>query len=241
MISWPTTVKTFSVEDYPCFFYAQWRHPLERDKVFDKALLDCYAGIIKPGDNVLDIGAHTGDTSVLFAVLAGKAGGVTAIEPNPAVFEVLKLNSVLNKNLAPITPHCLAIMPEDREYEFNYTDPGCCNGGYADVLCASALRYLGETRVTVQGSTGDFLSKSLFDFIKIDTEGSDLMVLKTLPVKAAITQVEFFPGLTLDQKMELYRYLADDCLIYPVGGDTLVDEDYVASHTACWDAICFRK
>src|SRR3989344_326562 len=52
---------------------------------------------IKKGDIVLDIGAHIGYYTLIFAKLVGNNGRVYAFEPNPTNFAILKKNIELNE------------------------------------------------------------------------------------------------------------------------------------------------
>lgn len=244
MLSYPIILRDISVGGYPSFIYAQWLHPHEREKTFDKCTFDMYAKWIPKRGAILDIGAHTGDTSVMFAVISGQGGVVYSVEPNPVTFRILQINACLNDKIAKIIPQNCAVMPEDKQYGFQYTDEGQCNGGYAEILSDNAIRsYLGTTRVMVTGSQMGFLKGSKFDFIKIDTEGSDLQVLKTLPVLAPIIQVEFFPGLSFEDKMRLFGYLDMEIgyQVCELTTQTPVTEEYVMKTYHCWDAICFKK
>jgi len=51
---------------------------------------------IKKGDTVLDLGAHIGYWTCLFAKLVGKTGKVFAFEPDPESFQILKKNVEIN-------------------------------------------------------------------------------------------------------------------------------------------------
>ena len=48
--------------------------------------------IVRPGDNVIDVGANIGYYTVLFGHLVGQAGRVLAIEPDPETAELLRSN-----------------------------------------------------------------------------------------------------------------------------------------------------
>lgn len=67
---------------------ARWLHPAESPKVVTQEVVDHLRTIVKPGDVAIDIGAHTGDTTVPMALAVGPTGCVIALEPNPYVFPV---------------------------------------------------------------------------------------------------------------------------------------------------------
>ena len=81
----------------------RWWLPASRGKLL-RILLGSYepeqTGLfqewIRPGDAVLDVGAHVGYYTVLSAVLAGPAGRVLAFEPNPTNHGFLKRHLALN-------------------------------------------------------------------------------------------------------------------------------------------------
>ena len=87
------------------------------------------ANFFSPGDVAIDIGAHSGDSTIPIALAVGKLGCVLALEPNRYVFAVLKKNSELNTAKTHIIPLMFAATPEDAEMEFQYSDSGFCNGG----------------------------------------------------------------------------------------------------------------
>jgi FkbM family methyltransferase len=60
--------------------------------VHDLAVTEALARLIRPGDTVLDVGAHIGYTVVLAAIAAGKRGRVIAWEPHPELFRALEQN-----------------------------------------------------------------------------------------------------------------------------------------------------
>lgn len=93
-------------------------------------ILDFFRQYSKSSGLAIDIGAHTGDTTVPMALAIGPKGTVLAFEPNPHVFRVLQKNSELNRSKTNIVPLCFAATDHDGEFEFNYSDASYCNGGF---------------------------------------------------------------------------------------------------------------
>lgn len=208
-------IKDIAIPGYKPFNYVIWKHPLQVNgpvsALFNKELLDNACSFIVKGGVVIDIGAHTGDTSVLYAIVVGEKGRVIAFEPNPACFEVLKQNARWH----PIIPIKKAIMDHMGVFTFNYTDPGLCNGGCGEVL-SSGSTFLGAATIKVDGvrlydwllSKHSELIKKIC-FIKIDTEGYDRVILRDIAklvrrVKPVI-QFEFFPYLNADERADLFQ------------------------------------
>src|SRR5579871_1997744 len=84
--------------------YAAWDHPKELPKQFDQGYVDVLREFLKPGDFAIDVGAHSGDTTLPMALAVGSSGGVFALEPNPHVYKVLAANAGLNREKARIYP-----------------------------------------------------------------------------------------------------------------------------------------
>jgi FkbM family methyltransferase len=136
---------------------------------------------------VLDIGAHIGIFSVIFGSCATK---VISFEPNPNIFNRLSENALKNKQLN-IIPYPYACTSENKKYTFNYSDYNTnkdgTNGGFLSNLQRTDFLEIHPSQVEVDGvNLVDFLTnnhKSDIDnieFIKIDTEGYDKEVIKTL-------------------------------------------------------------
>ena len=104
--------------------FAQWLHPKYRPTDFNAGQIECLRQYLQPGDAVLDIGAHSGDTSVLFAHAVGPAGKVFAAERNRYVLPVLEENARLNPAAAPIEIMPYAAVEKSGPLTFNYSDSG---------------------------------------------------------------------------------------------------------------------
>ena len=213
-----TGVQTCALPIYRNFSYALWMHPyqlnMELQTYLIKPILDAMKKVIPANSVVIDIGAHSGDTSVAYSLVVGENGTVIAFEPNKAVFEVLQKNAELNKNIIAVNK---AITEEDGIYTFHYTDPGLCNGGYAEMLHHGPSA-VGNTPIKVEGiNLEKWLYKNyshLLDkikFIKIDTEGYDRFILASISnlVKKLkpIIQCELYPALTYKEKSEFFKLI----------------------------------
>jgi len=165
--------------------FARWLHPSEREKTVTQASVDALRHFLHRGDIAIDIGAHTGDSTLPMALAVGVEGTVFALEPNPYVFKVLALNATLNPGQTHIVPLMFAAMPADGEFEFEYSDEGYCNGGFHQSVSAwthghfSKLRVQGRNLLAyLRAHAPETLSK--VRFVKIDTEGFDRAVAGTL-------------------------------------------------------------
>ena len=193
--------------------YAAWLHPFEKPKIFTDDDIRFYKKIVQKGAMAIDIGAHTGDTTLPMALAAGKEGLILALEPNQYVYKILEKNASLNKDSTNIVPLCFAATSEDGEFTFNYSDASFCNGGFLSqnknkkhghdftlkVKGVNLERYLFE-------NYKDDLSR--LKLIKVDAEGYDAQILRSIPkiindYKPNLI-VECYKRLTLEERNELY-------------------------------------
>ena len=173
--------------------YAQWLHPLETPKTITQEAVDAMRRIVSPGDFVIDIGAHTGDTTLPMALAAGPTGCVLALEPNPYVFKVLAKNASLNQHKTNIEARCYAATKHDGRFVFHYSDASYCNGGLR-----SRQRwplYRRRYPLQVEGCDLERVLRIEFaawlpklTFVKVDTEGHDRAVLESIRTILVETQ-----------------------------------------------------
>src|SRR3989442_3014043 len=129
---------------------ARWLHPgaYPIAPLQVQAAVDQLRRFLRPGDVAIDIGAHTGDTTIPIALAVGATGRVLGLEPNPYVFPVLERNASLNPAKTSILPLNFAAMRTDGFYEFQYGEEGYCNGGVHEgmskMLHGGALKVRGE-------------------------------------------------------------------------------------------------
>ncbi|CAF1498082.1 unnamed protein product [Adineta steineri] len=161
---------------------------------------------IRPGSIAIDIGTHSGDTTVPFAVSAAMTIG---FEPNPAVYKMVQANRDANPELS-IKIHQYGVASRAYKDTWSYG----CNGG-ADDKGLTELNFHVELVVL-----SDFLEKNYSDdvianisFIKIDTEGYDMYILDTLePIfkktkERPIIFIEWFVSFKKDKNLELLSHI----------------------------------
>jgi FkbM family methyltransferase len=177
-------VVTVPLAGYGDVRFARWLHPGETAKTISETDIIQLSTFLRRGDAALDIGAHSGDSTLPIALVTGPTGRVFALEPNPYVFKVLAVNASLNPALTHITPLMFAAMPHDGDVEFAYSDNGYCNGGY---LQTSRWIHGHFARLRVAGrNLAEWLRREAPDaaarirYIKVDTEGFDRSVIGSL-------------------------------------------------------------
>ena len=182
---YPYILKEYDIQSIGLIKYPQWTHPKESLKEVKLDVIKGYMSYIDKGDFCIDIGAHTGDTTLPMALAAGQTGCVVALEPNPYVFTILEKTSRTNPHLTNIKPIMAAVGAEEGFMTFEYSDSGFCNGGRHDNI--SSLKhghhYKQEVFVIdlVKELKSDFYSVlPNLKFIKVDTEGYDLFVLQSM-------------------------------------------------------------
>lgn len=220
--------------------FAVWRHPsvLRRRRRgggfrLTQATVDTLRRFLRPGDVAIDIGAHTGDSTLPIALAVGRTGTVLALEPNVHAFKILLANAGLNRPKTNIIPLNIAATPDDGTFQFEYSDAGFCNGGlHAGV---SAWRHAHFFKLDVVGrNLPVFLAGSFPDesrrirYIKIDTEGLDRAVTASLreilAVQRPFLKTEFYKHTSRDERQGYFRELrALGYDLYRVDHD---DEDY---------------
>ena len=194
--------------------YARWLHPRERKKSVSQEMVNELRKFLSPGDVAIDIGAHTGDTSLPIALAVGRSGCVLALEPNRYVFPILQKNAELNREKARIVPLMFAATTVDGEFEFEYSDPGFCNGGFHVGMSwwrhahAFVLKVEGRNLLSyLRRECGELISR--VRYIKVDAEGYDGTILESLAdlvtAQRPYIRAEVFGKSGLDRRQQLYR------------------------------------
>lgn len=207
-------VKTFRLPADGEVRYAQWQHPFESIKSFGQDEVAFIRQYVKPGDLVIDIGAHTGDSTIPLALAAGPTGTVLAFEPNKYVFKVLAHNATLNTDKTHIVPLNFAATVSDSKLVFNYSDASFCNGG--DLSARGNHKHNYPLEVEGRHLQNYLLHNHAallprLTFVKVDAEGFDKEIIKN--IREIITQYkptllsECYRGLSAAERTEFYELL----------------------------------
>jgi FkbM family methyltransferase len=203
---YPSDIQSFTLVTDGEVRFAIWRHPGETPKTITQESVNALRAFLREGDTAVDIGAHTGDSTLPMALAVGARGVVFALEPNPYVFKVLALNATLNPRTTRIVPLMFAAMPTDGEFEFEYSDEGYCNGGFHQSI--SRWKHGHFSKLRVQGrNLADYLRANAADelsrlrLIKIDTEGFDREIVRSLVELVKIHRPHI--------KSEIYKHLPE--------------------------------
>jgi FkbM family methyltransferase len=195
--------------------FAQWRHPATSITTIDQAEVNALRQWIGAGDFAIDVGAHTGDTSVPMALAAGRLGCVLALEPNRYAHAVVAMNAGLNREKTNITTRCYAATAADGNFEFLYGDASYCNGGAA---IGRWNPFRKKYPLSVEGRNLLRLLREEFAerlprlaYVKVDAEGHDLAVLESiLPLlleRQPVVRTEVFKKLPTADRFALHELL----------------------------------
>lgn len=215
---YPYEIDTVTLPKEGALQFARWRHPSEKRKEFYQEEVDSLRGFLRDGDVAIDIGAHTGDSTLPIALAVGNRGTVFALEPNRYAYKVLLANSALNRDRTRIVPLMIAATPEDGTFEFEYSDAGFCNGGLHRGI--SALRHGHFFKLKVEGrNLIGLLGRDFPDelrrvrYVKTDTEGFDRQVVASLrPIllsQRPVLKCEVYKHLGPAERTGFYRDLRE--------------------------------
>jgi FkbM family methyltransferase len=153
-----------------------------------RAMDRLYAGFVRPGDLVFDVGSHVGDRVASFRRLGAR---VIAVEPQPALARTLRL---LYGRDSSVTIEALAVGAREGEVELllNRANPTVSTASADFVRAARGAigweRQVWDGRVRVGQTTLDALiaRHGVPAFVKVDVEGYEADVLAGLgrPVAA---------------------------------------------------------
>ena len=148
--------------------------PASRGKVlrilggtYEREQTRLFERLVRPGDTVLDVGAHVGYYTLLASVLVGDSGRVHAFEPNPRNAEFLRRHLLANRR-RNVRVEQLAVSDRAGAARFDFgTGSGTghlADGGALEVHTVRLDDYCAERGLAPSA-------------IKIDVEGAETFVL----------------------------------------------------------------
>jgi FkbM family methyltransferase len=147
----------------------------------DARQIQVYVDRVKPGQFILDIGAHYGEYAVLFGALVGAGGRVISFEPDVAAMSVLRANIALNEFQDRVSLESRGVF-DTNEPKVLYARHGNAQSSLARAGLGGAPteddveRYsIGTVRLD------DYLSQLDLptpDLIKLDIEGAEINALR---------------------------------------------------------------
>ena len=211
---YPHEIYRFQLDGNREIEFANWNNPLIAPKEITQPRVNFFKKFIPEGSLCIDIGANIGERTVSIALSAGKDGLVLAFDPNPYVFEILKVNAGLNKDLTNIKPFPFAITIEDGEFYYNSSEASMANGGISSEPNNRHGSFKLDEKIKginlekfLETNFKEWTSK--LAIIKIDTEGYDKEILNSIfPIiekYKPIIFAECFKKLTKDERDELYE------------------------------------
>lgn len=226
---YPPKVEVFDLKNLGKIEFANWSNPLVSHITIDSDMIEFFRQFIKEGDLAIDIGANIGDTTVPMALCTGISGLTLGFDPNPYVFKILEKNASLNKDKMNLIPVPFAISKEEDEFYFISSEASFGNGAISPTKESSHGKFIYPEKIKGV-NLKKFLEKeyadriSNFSFIKIDTEGYDKEILKSIgdlisTYKPAIIAESFGPA-SHEAKIELYE------VIHQHGYDIFYFEDF---------------
>lgn len=123
---------------------------------------------------IIDIGAHIG-VSILYFKSIYPNSKILAFEPNINSFNILKENILLN-NLKDITAVNMAVWKSKGNLDF-YIEDGSWSSN-SSILKGGWTTEEKQRKISVQTDTLNSYIDKTIDMLKIDTEGSELSILK---------------------------------------------------------------
>jgi FkbM family methyltransferase len=212
------TTRTFPLSGGKTVYFAKRLVNKNCNFTISDEVIDSFREYISEGDFCIDIGASRGDSTLPMAIAAGTTGCALAIEPNRYVYHALERNARSNRHLCNIQSIMAAASDQEGFLTFNYSDPAFINGGEHRGISKLKHGHMYKLEVfaidlakELEECYSDWLPK--LKFIKVDAEGNDLHILKSLEsiirtYKPAL-KCEVFKRTSAEYRQELIHFLGD--------------------------------
>jgi FkbM family methyltransferase len=170
------TLVSFTFRGIPLRFFVHDQHDSIQahhnvGQLYEIEELDLLLSHFEPGMRVLDVGANIGNHTVWFEKIA-RASRIVVIEPQPRIAKLLRLNCVLNQ-LSCVDFSKVGFALGNAPTRGSVRIPQAFNPAGAVIEKDPA----GQVTI-VRGD--ELVDGEVFDFVKIDVEGSELEVIEGL-------------------------------------------------------------
>ncbi|MFE9692170.1 FkbM family methyltransferase [Micromonospora sp. NPDC005806] len=163
------------------------------DPARDAAMDAFYAGFVRPGDLVFDVGAHVGDRLGSFRRLGAR---VVAVEPQPMCARALRALYAGDPEVTVVEAAC-GHRPDPVRLHLNSANPTIATVSPRFIEAAAGAggweHEVWDAQIEVSGTTMDALiaGQGVPDFVKIDVEGFEDAVLAGLSRPLPALSFEF--------------------------------------------------
>jgi FkbM family methyltransferase len=212
--TYPTHIDSFNLESYGIVKFANWKNPLVTSKEISLKNVKFFKQFLNEGDLAIDIGANIGNMTLPMALAAGKQGIILAFDPNPFVFDILKINATLNTSLTTIHAYNYAITDHEGDFYYNSSEASFNNGGVSTEKNNKHGKFSLSQKIKgielEKFLSESYLHKSI-QLIKIDAEGYDKEIIKSIrsliQVHKPVIITECFGKLSTNERYEQFELL----------------------------------
>jgi len=197
--------------------FAKWNNPIYSPDPPAQSDVDFFKRFVTSGSLAIDIGANVGDTTLSMALAAGPEGLIVGLDPNPYAFDILSANASLNKGKTNIDAYNVAVTADKRQYYFHSSEASFGNGGISTDPDSKehgsfALPHPIEGVILEKFLASNYSTwLDRLSFIKIDAEGYDIEILKSITSliekHQPVILAECFGNLPTNTKQSLFDIL----------------------------------
>lgn len=181
--------------------------------LFEDIVTGLYAGLLRPGDTAVDLGAHDGHHTFPMAALVGPQGRVYTIEAIDPIYMVL-LRRIAQTGWRHVLAMNFAASDRAGEAEFTYFSKIPGYSGLNPIQPPHTDEELGRTTVRVQCECLDHVipAGAPVRFLKMDIEGGEYLALQGARQLVMRDRPVIALENGLDYTAESYGYSGDDFL-----------------------------
>ena len=144
---------------------------------FEPQISKAWSNLLKPGNTVIDIGANVGYYTLLAGRCVGDTGKVISFEPSTHIYKQLLNNIALNSNMN-IEAKQYAISDSVGLVDFYYAGDNI--QGNSSIMASHGGKKMETVKTISFDEIAEMLPLGEINLIKIDVEGAEALVLKTL-------------------------------------------------------------